>query len=271
VWTDRSIKAIQPQKRPFRQSEDTNKRGGGRLVLEVKPNMAKYFFFQYFRQGKRTLVTIGRFKDTARSTGFTLSEARDKASEYEAIMKKVDDVKTVLEERKLEKADKIRKAEAAKRQGSFDQLMDSYIKAMETDGKRSHESVRRSLRIYVNEPFPEMIKRKANTIEADDIRMILSTMINKGVTTHTNRVRSYLHAAFSHGLKQDNNPRNYSKDSIKFNLKYNPVSFVPKQADFERVGEHVVTEEEIKIIWDELPDISKLSAWAMKLSFTTGQ
>jgi integrase len=101
--------------------------------------------------------------------------------------------------------------------------------------------------------------------------LVLSRMIDKGVTTHTNRVRSYLHAAFSHGLKQDNNPRRYSKEAVKFNLKYNPVTFVPKQADFERVGEHVITEEEIKIIWDELPEISLITSWAVKLAFTTGQ
>jgi integrase len=91
------------------------------------------------------------------------------------------------------------------------------------------------------------------------------------VTTHTNRVRSYLHAAFAHGLKQDNNPRRYSKEAVKFNLKYNPVTFIPAQSDFERVGEHVISEKEIKIIWGELPKDSLIASWAVKLAFTTGQ
>jgi len=275
MWTDRSIKAIKPRERPFRLSEDTNKRGGGRLVLEVKTNGAKYFFFQYFRKqsgkSKRTYISIGRFKDSAKATGFSLSDARDEALKYENILKQGLDVKTFIEEKKLEEQKRIRKVESANLQGSMDQLIESYLSAMEADGKRSHESVRRSLRIYLNEPFPELIKRKADTIEADDIRLILSRMIDKGVTTHTNRVRSYLHAAFSHGLKQDNNPRRYSKEAVKFNLKYNPVTFVPKQADYERVGEHVVSEKEIKIIWDELPKESAITSWAVKLAFTTGQ
>jgi len=275
MWTDRSIKAIQPRKRSFRLSENTNKRGGGRLVLEVKENGAKYFFFQYFRKqagkSKRTYVTIGRFKESAKTTGFSLSDARDEALKYEKILKQGLDVKTSIEEGKLEEQKRIRKIDSAKLQGSLGQLTDSYLAAMEADGKRSHESVRRSLRIYLDEPFPKLIKRKANTIEADDVRLILSRMIDKGVTTHTNRVRSYLHAAFSHGLKQDNNPRRYSKEAVKFNLKYNPVSFVPKQADFERVGEHVVSEKEIKIIRDKLPKVSLITSWAVKLAFTTGQ
>jgi len=275
MWTDRSIKAIKPRKRLYRLSEDTNKRGCGRLVIEVKPNGAKYFFFQYFKKqdgkSKRTYVTIGRFKDSAKSTGFSLSDARDEALKYGDILKQGLDVKTFIEEGKLEEQKRIRKVESAKLQGSLGQLIDSYLAAMEADGKRSHESVRRSFRIYLNEPFTKLIKRKADTIEADDIRLILSRMIDKGVTTHTNRVRSYLHAAFSHGLKQDNNPRRYSKEAVKFNLKYNPVTFVPKQADFERVGEHVILEKEIKIIWDELPKKSLITSWAVKLAFTTGQ
>ena len=218
-------------------SEDTNRRGGGRLVIEVKPNGAKYFFFQYFRKqdgkSKRTLVSIGRFKDSAKMVGYSLSDARDEALKYGDILKQGFDVKSFIEEKQLEEQKRIRKVESAKLQGSLDQLIKSYLAAMEADGKRSHESVRRSLRIYLDEPFPELIKRKAATIEADDIRLVLSRMIDKGVTTHTNRIRAYLHAAFSHGLKQDNNPRRYSKEAIKFNLKYNPVTFVPAQADFE--------------------------------------
>jgi len=275
MWTDRSIKAIKPREGPYRVSEDTNKRGCGRLVIEVKPNGAKYFFFQYFRKqdgkSKRTYVTIGRFKDSAKATGFSLSNARDEALKYEDILKQGLDVKTFIEEGKLEEQKRIRKVESAKLQGSLSQLIDSYLAAMEADGKRSHGSVRRSLEIYLYKPFPKLIKRKADTIEADDIRLVLSRMIEKGVTTHTNRVRAYLHAAFSHGLKQDNNPRRYSKEAVKFNLKYNPVTFLPVQADFERVGEHVITGEEIKIIWNELPNESQVTSWAVKLALTTGQ
>ena len=274
MLTDRQIKAMKPREGPYRVSEDTNRRGYGRLVLEIKPNGAKYFFFQYFRKqdGKsnKTLVSIGRFKDSAKMVGYSLSDARDVTLEYGNILKQGMDVRASIEEKQLEQRERIRKVESAKLQGSLDQLIESYLSAMEANGKRSHESVRRSLRIYLNEPFPELIKRKADTIEAGDIRLVLSRMIDKGVTTHTNRVRSYLRAAFSHGLKQDNDPRRYSKEAIKFNLKYNPVSHVPHQTDFERVGEHVISEDEIKIIWHELEEESLVSL-LIKLALTTGQ
>lgn len=275
MWTDRSIKAIKPRESRFRVSEPINKRGSGRLVLDVQPNGVKTFFFQYFRKqggkSKRTLINIGPYKKTLASLGKTLEEAGRKAREYADMLHENKDPKLVIEEQKLEQQEKLKIIETAKNQGSLEQLLDSYVAAMEADGKRSHKAVKQSLEKYVNSAFPKIAKRKANTIESDDIRLILSKMINNGVTTHTNRVRSYLHAAFAHGLKQDNNPRRYSEEQIKFNLKYNPVSFVPKQGDFERVGEHVIPEEQIKVIWKEVPKLSKLAAWLIKLSMTTGQ
>ena len=98
MWKDRWIKAIKPRERAFRLSEDTKKRGGGRLILEVKPNGAKYFFFQYFRKqngkSKRVLVTIGRFKESNREPGMSLADARDKGSEFESLRKKGIDIKS---------------------------------------------------------------------------------------------------------------------------------------------------------------------------------
>lgn len=275
MWTDKQIKAIKPQEKSFRITEDTKKRGGGRLLLEIKPDKRKYFFFQYFRKqdnkSKRVLVTIGRFKDSAKTSGFSLSDARDKCLEFESLLKQGVDVKSHLIEKENEKQERIRKMEAERLQGSFAQLLDSYLNAMKADGKRSHANVRRALDCYVHNQFPSMVKKKANTVEVDDIQLILARMIDKGITTQANRVRSYLHTAFQYGLKQDNNPRRHSVEEVKFNLKYNPVSFVPKQADYERVGEHVISDGEIRIIWRELSDISPMADWAIKLCFTTGQ
>ncbi len=275
MWTDKSIKAIKPRETRFRVSEPISKRGSGRLVLDVQPNDVKTFFFQYFRKqdgrSKRTLINIGPYKKTLASSGKTLEEAGRKAREYADMLHENKDPKLIVEEREYEQQEKLRLIEVAKSQGSFEQLLDSYVMAMQVDGKRTYKAVKQALQKYVNKAFPDMVKRKANTIESDDIRIILSRMIDNGVTTHSNRVRSYLHAAFAHGLKQDNNPRRYSEEQIKFNLKYNPVTFVPKQSDFERVGEHVIPEEQIKIIWGEVPKLSKLAAWLIKLSMTTGQ
>jgi len=170
MWNHRRIKSIKPRERAFRLSEDTKKRGGGRLILEVKPNGAKYFFFQYFRnqngKSKRVLVTIGRFKESAKTTGMSLADAREQGSEYESLLKKGIDIKTYLEEQGLEEQAKVRKIEAAKRRGSFAQLIESYLAAMEADGKRSFESVGVCCNTFVDHPG----KDKTNITRFNRIR-----------------------------------------------------------------------------------------------------
>lgn len=275
MWTDTTLKAMQPRSGRYRRSENLNRRGIGRLVVEVQSDGVKTFFFQFFRnhdgKSQRVLIRIGRYKQAAKSLGgFTLSEARDRAIELSDLVKRGQDPKTHREEERRQAEARRRQLEAEKRQGTFAQLLDSYLASMVANGRRSHVSVATSLNTYVRRPFPQLMNRKAVQIEADDIRIILSRMLDLKVTTHTNRVRSYLHAAFQHGLEQDNNPRSYTPDGVRFNLKYNPVASIPKQADYERVGEHMISETDIPTIWCELPKIAPLAGAVFKLAFATG-
>ena len=106
MWTDRSIKAIKPRKERFRVPEPINKRGSGRLILDVQPNGVKTFFFQYFRKqdgkSKRILINIGSYKQTMASSGFTLDKARQKANEFADVLREGLDVKTFIEEKQIE-------------------------------------------------------------------------------------------------------------------------------------------------------------------------
>jgi integrase len=272
MWNDNQIKAMPAKDRRYRVAEPNQHRGRGRLVLDIYPSGHKDFYFQYFNsESKRKYTKIGSFKKSAKDPGYTLAEARDKMLELTDIHKQGFDVQNYREERRLNEQDRIRQIEATKRQGSCEQLLDSYLTAMDIRGKRSRYYVERSLTRYVKTPFPELLKLKANEIQPKQIGLILRRMIDNGITTHTNRVRSYLHAAFQHGIKQDNDPRRYAVEGIMFNLTSNPVSSIPRQADFERVGDHVINENEIPVIWNELPKKSIVAACAVKLALTNGQ
>ena len=271
MWTDREIKGAKPKDKRYRISKPIGVRIPGSLVLDIHTGGAKVFYYQYYRESRRILIKIGVYKKTPSSFGLTLEAASGEAREYAELLRQGVDPKQHTETQGLANKEKIRQHEAEKRQGTLELLLKSYLARMEADGKRSVKSVRQSLQTYVIDPFPQLVSRQANTIEADDVADILRRMISKGITTHTNRVRSYLSAAFNHGLKQEHNPRNYTEEDVKFNLKYNPVSFVPRQDDFERVGDHVISEKEIKTIWDELENESLIVSLLVKLALATGQ
>ncbi len=271
MWTDRQVKGFKPRTKSYFVTENTRRRGDGRIALEVLPGDQKYFYFQYFREGKRKYLSIGRYKQSAKEPGLTLSDARDKALEYSAILRQGVDVKTYLEEQEYKEQERIRQIKADKYQGTFEQLLDSYLSDFERRGKRSIGNVRHALSLYVRKPFPELLAKKSTEITTSQISLIIRRMLDKGITTQSNRVRSMLHAAFQHGIKQDNDPRRYAEDGVMFNLQFNPVSAIPKQADFERVGDHVIPEVEIRTVWEVLSDKEVCVSSVLKLALMTGQ
>jgi len=271
MWTDKSIKAVKPRITRYRLSEDTNQRGIGRLVLDIQPSGVKTFYFQYFRNGVRKYSKIGVYKQSAKGHGYTLSEARDRALEYSDIHKRGKDVQLYLAEQKYAESERIRQLEMARDQGTFEQLLDSYLSNLEMRKKRSIGNIRHALKLYVRKPFPELLRKNSNEINSTHISLILRRMMDKGITTQSNRVRSMLHAAFQHGITQDNDPRRYKEEGVLFGLLLNPVSSVPKQADFERVGEHVISEDEIKLVWEALEKQTPIVESVIKLALITGQ
>jgi hypothetical protein len=138
--------------------------------------------------------------------------------------------------------------------GTFQNLLDAYTNKLEGEGAASASDVKWSLKHYVSDRFPNLASRPAALIGPGEIRDILAKMINAGVTTYCNRVRSQLHAAFQVGLEQEFNPRRYQKKALKFGLTSNPVASVPVQADWERPGDRALSSDELAKLWQMLPE-----------------
>ena len=271
MWVDSKVKALKPERTTYRRSEPINQRGVGRFMIEVQPNGLKTFFFQYWRNGQKVLISVGKYKQTPAAPGLTLSAARRKADKYSTLLQDGIDPQLFRDEENIAEKERKRDVEAAKYRGSFEQLLDSYLDKLE--GKASYSRVKQSLDCYIRRPFPELLRKYANEITPAHISLILKAMLQKGIKTQTNRVRSQLHAAFQHGLKWDDDPARYKKDEVLFNLIVNPVANVPKQdaEGFEDVGDHVVEDEDIKLIWDEITEDYFIAGNVIKLALATGQ
>ncbi|MDZ7735578.1 MAG: Arm DNA-binding domain-containing protein [Gammaproteobacteria bacterium] len=259
MWNDSTIRGMETRDKRYRRAENIGRRGVGRLVIEIRPDGVKNFFFQYFRnsggKSERLLIRIGRYKESARQPGFSLAEARDRALELSDLVKRGEDPKIVQEEERRLEEERHRQIEAEKRQGNFEQLLDSYLANMEANGKRTYKSVSASPRnVTLRHPFPQLLKRRASEIEADNVRTILGRMLDKGVTTHTNRVRSYLHAAFQRGLAGGQQSAAATRRRRRQLESQQPRGRSSRsRLIFERVGEHVITAvEELALTRAEL-------------------
>ncbi|MEL6711404.1 MAG: Arm DNA-binding domain-containing protein, partial [Pseudomonadota bacterium] len=100
MWTVKQIQAFKPKDKRYRVSDDLGQKGSGRLVLDVQPTGVKTFFYQYYNTrffpSRRVLVKIGVFKQSAKSGGLSLSEAREKALELSGLLSECCDVKAHL-------------------------------------------------------------------------------------------------------------------------------------------------------------------------------
>ncbi|MEE8514040.1 MAG: Arm DNA-binding domain-containing protein, partial [Gammaproteobacteria bacterium] len=156
-WTAPGLKGVRHsgrtdnKGRPIkdRYSENNDRRNVGRLIFEVLPS-GKSFYFQYFpKDGSRRLVRIGPFKADNTTPGYTLAEAREKRDNYSRLLQGGIDIKTYIEQRREAEQQRVRDHEDSKRNGTFGQLLDSYVLWMKAGGKRSYQSVNDSLTTYV--------------------------------------------------------------------------------------------------------------------------
>lgn len=239
MLTVAEIKGLKPKSYPYYKWDSNGERGVGKLGIQVTPNGTKQFTFRYYIQGKVNFISLGRFP------GLSLTKARESIKQYGVMLQEGLNPKA-----EIARKDKLKlKAERLEAQkGSVDQLFISYTKQMEKDGKRTFKAVLSALQ---KEVYPHIDPNiKAKDVTTHDIILILSHIIRRGAPVHSNRVRSYLMAAFNHGLKHDNDPANYIEDA-KFGLAFNPVSSIPKQKHAEKVGNHFLSLEELRqLLWD---------------------
>jgi integrase len=238
MLTDKQIRSMKPGETDYTRSDQRGSRGSGVLVVKVKTTGVKELYYVRYVQQKIRRKKLGNWPD------LSLSDARLLCSEA---------------------------SETDASGGSLSLLLDSYVSKLKAEGAASHDDVKWSFKKYVTEPHPEIAKLPATLVEPGHIKDILSKMIQDGVTTFTNRVRARLHAAFQHGLNQENNPREYLKDGIQFGLKHNPVAGVPVQKDWEKPGERALSAKELGTLWNLLPEeLSVVTSELIKFLIATG-
>lgn len=236
--TFNKIKGLKPKDNQYYEWDVSGKRGQGRLGVRVNTSGEKVFVYRYFIGGKAKFIQLGLFPS------LTLDAAGERCREFAGWMKAGIDPKTEIDRLSCEQEAR-EKIEAEK--GSIKQLIDSYIWKMKADGKRTHADVLRRLEKDVYPVIPPTTKAK--DVTPLDIKQILTNMIQRGAVVQSNRVRSYLHAAFQYGLTADLDPMNNRQDVI-FGLTTNPVSVVPRQASAEKPGENWLKLNELLQLMD---------------------
>jgi len=187
MWTDKSIKSLKPREQRYRLSEDTKQRGLGRLVIDIQPNNVKTFFYQYFRKedgkSKRVLINIGRYKDSAKVPGYTLSEAREKTLELVDISKK-GDIKDSLADDDKRKQEETKRRETV--QVTLQQILNSY-----TSEKDLKPGTIKDYKKAMNETFGDYLEKPITDISRETILSIYRKRSQKSIARTNNAMRVF--------------------------------------------------------------------------------
>lgn len=245
--TEIQLKNLKPRSKPYRVREKGVDRGFG---VQVSSGGRKSFFLAYQFDGKDRFMKLGVYPECP------INEARERCR---VERKLVDQGRDPQEEKKhKEEAEKICKREESLR-GSVEQLFQHYINYL--DVEKSPGSARQVRQAYQKDVLP--------VVDAD---MKAKDVTPRGALIQANRTRSYLMAAFKHGIEHDHNPMNLDAD-VLFSIQHNPVRDIPRIVKRERVGDRDLGTNEIATFWhslDEYQGMDLLTKLVFKLALATG-
>ncbi|UJW73564.1 tyrosine-type recombinase/integrase [Rhizobium sp. SL42] len=229
---------------------DGEGRGTGRLLLVLKPmpkRVTADWMAQQWRDGKRTKKKLGAYPS------MSLAQARE-------IFKR-------------DFADVIQKGRSIKiatdtRPGTVADLFEGYVAALKAASKPSWKETEKGLNKIADTLGRS---RQAREIESEEIIELIRPIYERGARAMADHVRSYIHAAYSWGMKSDNDYRSHSPR--RFRIPFNPATGIPTEPKVQ--GTRWLSEEEFVQLytWLECPDVPVHPSYprAVQLIMLTGQ
>lgn len=251
--TDSAIQhAIKRVKRTRKEEtlSDGEGRGTGRLALILKPmptRVTAVWMAQQWRDGKRTKSKIGDYPS------LSLADARLVFKrDFADVIQKGASIKTASDTRP----------------GTVADLFEAYVESLKAAGKSSWDNVE-----YVLGKLADGIgrNRPAREVTPEEVVAVLRPVYERGRKSFADHMRSTIRAAFSWGLKVENDYR--SAAPRRFRLIMNPAAGIPTEPKV--VGSRWLTEKEFVRLfrWLECPDTPVHPPYtrAVRILMLTGQ
>jgi len=185
---------------------DSEGRETGRLVLVLKPmpkRVTADWMAQQLRDGKRTKRKLGAYP----SMSFALAREIFKR-DFADVSQKGHSIKIVTDTRP----------------GTVADLFEGYVASLTAAAKPSWKETEKGLNKIADTLGRNRLARE---IESEEIVGLIRPIYERGARSMADHVRCYIHAAYSWGMKSENDYRNTSPR--RFRIPYNPASGIPTE------------------------------------------
>ncbi len=233
-FTDKYIDSLKPQ------NKIVDIREGDGFGIRVTPGGVKTWFFIYRIDGIRRFMNLGHYPSVS------LSDAKRKYRTAHELWMQGKDPLRIAEESISER----------RASPTIAELIDDYI---EHHAKRFKKSWAEDERILKKDVLPAWGNRKALDIKKRDISSLLELIIDRGSPVMANNTFKIMRRMFNFAVEKDILPI--------------PPTFGVKMPTPKVERDRVLSEKELKILWDNLPEatMSDDSKRALKLILVTLQ
>lgn len=229
---------------------DGEGRGTGRLVLVIKPMPTRVtadWMAQQWRDEKRIKKKLGSYPS------MSLADARKTFQrDFANLIQKGRSIKIAGDTRP----------------GTVADLFEAYVDHLKRNGKVSWKETEKGLNKIADTLGRN---RPAREIEPDEVVEVIRPIYERGKRAMADHVRSYIHAAYSWGLKSEHDYRRSSQR--RFMLAYNPAAGIPTEPKV--AGTRWLDENEFVQLyrWLECPDTPVHPPYtrAVRIIMLTGQ
>ncbi|MDM9653832.1 integrase [Pseudomonas wenzhouensis] len=276
--TDVELKALRPGQTA---TDSLPGRGSGSILFECRTSGAVEAYYRRRGEGGQK-VKIGVFKKTPKSPGLSLTEIREQAvrlakiaadhgdiKAYQAKCAAEEEARQAELQRQLHEQQRLAEIEAAK--GTFSELFRDYIEDRRRSGV-SAQQIDEFERVLRNDLEGEKVvsvaddgqeqrlnvmAMKAKDVRPEHVNLLLKPIWDRGAGRQTGKVRSFLVAAFSFGLKAEHHIDRSSNKS--YGLQMNPADPVTVP-NTSKPGERALTDKELKQFWHTITKVDSVGA-----------
>lgn len=250
-------------------------RNEGSLRAKGGPNGARLYYRYRDSSDKYDDLPIGTFDESGKR-GLTLAQAREQVRALQGrYLTETRDLRTAIEADEQEALRK-RKADLLAAEVSLSQakatlgaLLGAYVQQMKRDKKSSAKDVEKALIRNVQVAWPALWCTPASEIGLDDLVAIVAKLANAGKLREAAKLRAYLMAAYSAGMRAKQDVRGLHA-LRELNITANPARDLMSVDGANKTRERALSLAELRGYWKRISDMHNADGALLRFHLLSG-